>query len=286
VAEALEIDRLVGTDLWTWAINKEMAKVKVAWEARDDLTPEVVRAGKARDMIGFQEIGCHIIFDIKMDFTRKARFVAGGHMTNTPAAMTYSSVVSRESVRLGFLNAALNGLHIMSCDLENAYLNAKCKEKIWFEGGIECGADQGKVLIVVRALYGLKSAGASWSATLAQALRDLGFVSTTADPDVWIRAMVCDHGFEYYGTPDSKDLIVCISACSLLRPVPSPIFTGSHSSPVSIIIGKLRVSQSVGTRVSKYTIIPVVLKGMKASLTSMPNCCFEKGSSYTGSPYS
>jgi hypothetical protein len=49
-------------------------------------------------MIGFQEIGCHIVFDIKMDFTRKARFVAGGHMTDTPAAMTYSSVVSRESI--------------------------------------------------------------------------------------------------------------------------------------------------------------------------------------------
>jgi hypothetical protein len=93
VAEALEIDRLVGTDLWMWAINKEMAKVKVAWEACDDLTPEEVRAGKVRDMIGFQEIGCHIIFDIKMDFTRKVRFVASGHMTDTPAVMTYSSVV-------------------------------------------------------------------------------------------------------------------------------------------------------------------------------------------------
>jgi hypothetical protein len=90
------------------------------------------------------------------------------------------------------------GLDIMSCDLENLYLNAKCKEKIWFEGGIKCGANQGKVLIIVHALYGLKSAGASWHATLGQALRDLGFVSTTADPDVWIRAAVRDDGFEYY----------------------------------------------------------------------------------------
>jgi hypothetical protein len=49
-------------------------------------------------MIGFQEIGCHIVFDIKMDFTRKARFCAGGHTTNTPAATRYSSVVSRDSV--------------------------------------------------------------------------------------------------------------------------------------------------------------------------------------------
>jgi hypothetical protein len=38
---------------------------------------------------------------------------------------------------------ALNGLDIMACDLENAYLNAKCKENIWFEGGIECDANNG-----------------------------------------------------------------------------------------------------------------------------------------------
>jgi hypothetical protein len=79
----------------------------------------------------------------------------------------------------------LNGLDSMACDSENAYLNAKCKEKIWFKGGIECGADKGKVCVVVNALYGLKSAGASWHATLVQALCNIG-LSTTPDPDVWI----------------------------------------------------------------------------------------------------
>ncbi len=92
--------------------------------------------------------------------------------------------------------AALNGLDIMACDLENVYLNTRCKEKILFEGRIECGAN--KVCIFVRALYGLKSAGASWHATLVQALHDIGFVSTTADPDVWIWAAVQGDGFEYY----------------------------------------------------------------------------------------
>jgi hypothetical protein len=137
-------------------------------------------------MIGFQEIGCHIVFDIKMDFTRKARFCAGGHTTDTPVAMMYSSVVLRDSVWIGFMLAVLNGLDVMACDLEDAYLNAPCMEKIWFEGGLECGSNKGKMCVVVRALYGLKSAGASWCATLAQALHDFGFVSTIADPNVWI----------------------------------------------------------------------------------------------------
>jgi hypothetical protein len=59
-------------------------------------------------------------------------------------------------------------------------------EKIWFEGGLECGSDKGKVCVVVCALYSLKSAGASWHVTLVQALRDIGFVSTIAEPNVWI----------------------------------------------------------------------------------------------------
>ena len=44
--------------------------------------------------------------------------------------------------------------------------------------------DKGKVLIVVRALYGLKSTGLSWRAALAQVLKKLDFVSTLAHPGV------------------------------------------------------------------------------------------------------
>jgi len=65
-----------------------------------------------------------MIFDVKMDFTRKAIFVAGGHMTNPPSAITYSSVVSRDSVRIAFLLAALNEIDLLATDIGNAYLNA------------------------------------------------------------------------------------------------------------------------------------------------------------------
>ena len=140
-------------------------------------------------MIGFQEIRWHVIFDVKMDFTRKARFVAGGHPTDTPVSITYSSgAVSRDSVRLAFLIEGLNDLDVLAGDVTNAYLNALCREKIWFEGGIETGEDRGKVLIVTRALYGLKSSGAAWRADLAATLRALKFTSSQANPDVWIRS--------------------------------------------------------------------------------------------------
>jgi hypothetical protein len=72
-----------------------------------------------------------MIFDIKMDFTRKAHFVAGGHMTDPPDTITYSSVVSCDSVRIAFLLAALNDIDIRACDIGNAYLNVSPREKVY-----------------------------------------------------------------------------------------------------------------------------------------------------------
>ena len=69
-----------------------------------------------------------------MDFTRKARFVEGGHVTDPPALMTYSSVVSREMVRIALLLAALNDLDVCAADICNAYLNAPWREKVWNAG--------------------------------------------------------------------------------------------------------------------------------------------------------
>ena len=39
-------------------------------------------------------------------------------------------MASRENVRLGFLLATLNELKLVSADIGNAYINAKCREQI------------------------------------------------------------------------------------------------------------------------------------------------------------
>ena len=142
---------------------------------------------------------CHLVFDIKSDtLARKARFVAGGHMTDPPKDTTYSSVVSRDSVRIFFLLAALNDVDILACDLQNAYVNAETKEKVWFRAGHELGSDAGKIIVIVRALYGLKSSGARWRQHMAQSLRNAGFKSCLADPDVWLRPAVKPDGTKIY----------------------------------------------------------------------------------------
>ena len=143
VKEALELDRESGNTLWWDAVCKEMKNVRIAFEAFE---------GEATDIApGYQEIRCHMIFDVKMgeNFRRKARMVADGHRTETPTSITYSSVVSRDSVRIALTIAALNGLDVLSCDIQNAYLTAPCREKVWTRAGPEFGSEQGQIMLVV-----------------------------------------------------------------------------------------------------------------------------------------
>jgi Reverse transcriptase (RNA-dependent DNA polymerase). len=194
VEEARKLDRENGNTLCWDAICQEMKNVCIAFEEYQgnicDLPP------------GYQKINCHMIFYIKMgeNFRQKARMVAGGHTVETPSSLTYSSVVSRDSVQVALMIAALNDLSVLACDIQNAYLTAPCQEKIWTIAGPEFGPeDVGKTMLVVRALYGLKTSGAAFRAFLAEILHDLGFTPSQADPDFWMRpAIVKENVFRYW----------------------------------------------------------------------------------------
>ena len=191
VQEAYAIDAENGDLYWTDAIREEMAKIKGAVR---------VYNGPVEKLIGYQKITGHIIFDIKLGegFRRKARYVGDGQKTKTPSSVTYSSVVARDSVRILLMVAALNDLDIEGADIENAYLTAPCREKVWMYGGIEFGELSVKVLIIEKALYGLKSSGAAFRAFLAETIDRMGFKSSIADPDVWMRPATKPDGEEYY----------------------------------------------------------------------------------------
>ena len=137
VKEALQIDKENNNNLWQQSIELEMPKIRQAMRLFD---------GDPKSLIGYQQITGHIIFDIKLgeNFRRKARYVADGHKTDTPSHITYSSVVSRDSVRIMLLIAALNELDILSGDIENAYLTAPCREKCWTIAGPEFGPLEGR----------------------------------------------------------------------------------------------------------------------------------------------
>ena len=67
---------------------------------------------------GWSKVTGHIVFDVKMDFTRKARWVLDGHKTPNITGSTYAGVVSRESVQVAFTYAALNNLEVCAADIQ------------------------------------------------------------------------------------------------------------------------------------------------------------------------
>jgi hypothetical protein len=74
-------------------------------------------------------------------------------------------------------------------------LTAKSRDKIWTIASPEFGSDAGKKMIIVRALYGLKSSGAAFRSLLAETLADLGYTPSYADPDVWMKPAVKPNSF-------------------------------------------------------------------------------------------
>ena len=104
VEEAYYIYEKNGNNFWQTAIDKELKRIQVTknFEMMEGVEPEDIQSQK-NPMPGYKEIGYHIIFNIKMNgkFTQKSRLVENGHGTEyAPKQDTYSSMVSRDSVRI------------------------------------------------------------------------------------------------------------------------------------------------------------------------------------------
>ena len=101
--------------------------------------------------------------------------------------LVYSGVASLRSLRIVCFLAELNGLEVTGGDIGNAYLEAYTKERVCFRAGPEFGELEGHLMIIDKALYGLRTSGARFHAKFADTLRTLGFSPSYGDPDVWLR---------------------------------------------------------------------------------------------------
>ena len=74
-----------------------------------------------------------MIFDIKLGekFWRKAKMIDGGYTTKIPSYVTYSTVVFQYLVRIMLMITALKNRDLQDADIENAYLTAPCRKKMW-----------------------------------------------------------------------------------------------------------------------------------------------------------
>ena len=127
------VDSKNGNHFWRDAIQLEMQNNGIAFQ---------ILAIGMKAPPGWKKVTGHLVFYVKMDFTRKARWVLDGHKTPDPIGSTYDGVVSRESIRIAFTYAALNNLDVCASDVRNAYLQAPSSEK----DCIVCGPEFGLVL--------------------------------------------------------------------------------------------------------------------------------------------
>ena len=189
--QAMELDRQNGNTFWrdaeVWELN-----------AIDEYDAFINKGRDYRPGPEYKKIRVHFVYACKHDGRHRARLVAGGHLTDTPIDSVYSSVVSLRGIRMLCFIGELNGLKVWATDIGSAYLESYTKEKIYIVGGPEFGDREGCVLIISRALYGLKSSGLRWQERLADVLRDMGFFPSKAERDIWMKDMG-DH-YEYIGT--------------------------------------------------------------------------------------
>ncbi len=164
VREAIYLDNKNKDKKWSLAIKKEIDGIQ------EHGTLHFLPPG-AKPPEGYQEAPLRLIFDVKPDLKRKARLVAGGHMVDARGHSSYSTVVRLDSIRLLNVIAKAQGLKVLAGDVGNAYLNASTKEKVYTICGPEFGPElEGRIAIIKKSLYGLKSSGARWHAHFAKSL--------------------------------------------------------------------------------------------------------------------
>ena len=139
--EAFRLDEFNGKNIWQDAIKLEMKNSRVDFR--------LCEKGE-KSPVGHTKISCHLIFDFKIDMTRKAWYVVGGRIADVTMYTTYSSVAIRVTVHIGFFLADLKNLDVLASDIQNYFLGTPTKENIPLYAWDDWKADKYKVFIVVR----------------------------------------------------------------------------------------------------------------------------------------
>jgi len=116
VKHAIKIDRKNKNSFWADALKKEMGNVCVAFE---------ILGQNTKATPGWFKASGHIVFDVKMDFTRKAHWVKDGHKIPDLKTSSFAGVVSRDSIQIALTHAALLSLPVMGADIRNAYFQLR-----------------------------------------------------------------------------------------------------------------------------------------------------------------
>ena len=190
--------------------------------------------------------------------------MAGGNWTVNDKEDIYSGVVRMDTIRIGFFLGELYGLSCCACDIGNAFLYGKTKEKVYITAGPEFGSTlYGKNLIINKSLYGLKTSAARFHEHLAESLLRLGFTKTKHDNDLWMIDKTSH--YEYLATyvddiliwsKDPMGVIKSLEKIYVLKSVGIPeYYLGGNVE----ILGDAWKNQGLGLAISAKTYIQNVI---------------------------
>ena len=191
--EAIEIDKQNGNTKWADATSLEMEQLN-----EYDTFIDMGIFDPRKIPIGFKRIKVHLVFAVKHDGRHKSRLVSRGDLTDIPINSVYAGVVSLRGLRMCIFLAELNGMEAYATDIGNAYLEAITQEKVCIKAGPEFAEQEGHLLIIHKALYGLRSSGKEFGDLLAACLKELGFFPSKAEPEIFMREN--DGLYEYVAT--------------------------------------------------------------------------------------
>ena len=180
--QAMDLDDENGNNKWAEAVRIELSQI-------DEYDTFKDMGHGYHPGPDYKRITVHLVFAVKHDGRHKARLVAGGHLTDTPIDSVYSSVVSLLGIRMLTFIAEHNDMKVWCTDIGNAYLESYTQEKVFIIAGPEFGDRRGHTLVIIKAIYGLKSSGLRWHERLDAVLREMGFVPSRAEYDIWMRDM-------------------------------------------------------------------------------------------------
>jgi hypothetical protein len=83
-------------------------------------------------------------------------------------------VADLETVRLAIIAAILFKLEIVPADVSHAYIQAFTNGQVYTIAGLEFGELEGRILVIRKALYGLRTSGARWHEEIPDTLRAIG----------------------------------------------------------------------------------------------------------------
>ena len=136
----------------------------------------------------------------------KARLVAKGFQQEECMSSNYSPVVKMQTLKILLVFCCQNNINIEQMDVETAFLNGKIKSKVYVNQpkGYENGTD--RVLMLMKALYGLKESARLWYDCFNEFMECLDFKRSDYDYCLYVKV---EYNEYIYVLLYVDDILIC-----------------------------------------------------------------------------